>query len=183
MSTEKHLTARLRADHDHIKSLFRRLDDAGHNRGADLFWELTNELVRHEVAEETIVFPVARDLVGNGERLVNARAKEQAEAEELLAQMEREGPDSDDFPVHLRQLESAVLEHADKEERLVFEPLGAALEPERSKQLGEVYAAAKSIAPTHPHPSVPNTAAANLVAGPVAALVDRTRDAMHRLAG
>lgn len=182
MTAAKNLVARLRADHEHVETMFGKLSRAGDDKRADLFCELVNDLIRHEVAEETIVYPEVRRVVGNGERLADARIKEQAEAEELLAQMEKEDPSGSDFTAHLEKLEKAVLEHAQKEDELIFGPLDQALDAARSRQLGEIYEKAKSVAPTHPHPHAPDTPPGNLVAGPVAAVVDRTRDAMRQLA-
>ena len=79
-----------------------------------MFWELTNELVRHEVAEEEIVYPEVRKVVPNGERLAGARIKEQSKAEELLAKMEKAGTGANEFPSYLQQLQKAVLEHAER---------------------------------------------------------------------
>ena len=39
---------------------------------------------------------------------------------------------------------------------------------------------AKSLVPTHPHPLVPGTATAQLVAGPWASIVDHVRDLVSR---
>lgn len=181
MTKPKNLVPLLRAEHEHIKTLFGTLSRASAHRRPEAFCELTNELVRHEVAEETIVFPVARQQVGNGERLVDARIKEQSEAEELLAQIERGGTEGQRFEELVAKLEQAVLLHAETEEQLVFEPLEAALDPDRSKDLAKLYEAAKAIAPTHPHPHLPDTPPGNLVAGPVAAILDRARDAMHKV--
>ncbi len=41
---------------------------------------------------------------------------------------------------------------------------------------------AEAVAPAHPHPGV-ESAAANLALGPVAALVDRTKDAVRKAMG
>jgi hypothetical protein len=38
----------------------------------------------------------------------------------------------------------------------------------------------EAVAPTHPHPSVGSSATMNLMAGPLAAVLDRTRDAVKR---
>lgn len=180
---EKSIVARLRADHQQVEKLFGRISGATGKGLEELFCELTNELVRHEVAEETIVYPVVRQMVPNGERLADARIKEQAEAEQLLSEMEKEGTDSKTFSGHLEKLQKAVLEHAGKEEELVFAPLDEKLDNDRKNQLGDVYERAKAGAPTHPHPHAPDTPPGNLVAGPVAAIVDRTRDAMQKVAG
>ncbi|MEV7141950.1 hemerythrin domain-containing protein, partial [Streptomyces tauricus] len=45
--------------------------------------------------------------------------------------------------------------------------------------LAKAVKAAEAMAPTRPHPGV-ESATANLAAGPVAALIDRTRDAIRK---
>jgi hemerythrin superfamily protein len=181
MTETKHdIITELRNDHQQVKRMFARIEQATPARTRDLFWELTNELVRHEVAEEEIVYPEVRKVVPNGERLATARIKEQAKAEELLAKMEKASTDGTHFSTYLQRLQKAVLDHAEKEERLVFAPLGEALGADRRKQLGARYHRAKAAAPTHPHPHAPDTPVGNLVLGPVAALIDRARDAIHQ---
>lgn len=183
MTEIKHdIISELQSDHKQVKQLFVRLEQATPAKTREIFWELTNELVRHEVAEEEIVYPEVRKLVPNGERLANARIKEQSAAEELLAKMEKAGTDDKQFPTYLHRLQKAVLEHAEKEEKLIFAPLGNALGADRRTQLGARYQKAKAAAPTHPHPNAPDTPPGNMAFGPVAALVDWARDAIHELA-
>lgn len=178
----KDVVAILLHDHQQVKQMFSRMDQAGPKRMGEMFWELTNELVRHEVAEEEIVYPEVRKVIPNGERLADARIKEQSKAEELLAEMEKAGPDDPKFATRLEKLQKAVLEHAEKEETLIFEPLREHVDPSRREQLGSRYEKAKAAAPTHPHPGAPDTPPGNMALGPVAALVDRARDAMHKVA-
>jgi hemerythrin superfamily protein len=165
-------------DHQKVEQLFDRFRTEGNN--AQLFNELTNTLVRHEVAEEEIIYPEVRKRLSDGERLANERIAEQAEAEERLAKMEKEGTDSSDFGEDLVDLREAVLAHAEKEERLVFTPLAGVLDLDRRRQLGERYERAKAAAPTHPHPHAPDTPPGNLLVGPIAAFIDRVRDAMRK---
>jgi hemerythrin superfamily protein len=176
------IVAKLLKDHQEVKQMFTRMEQAGTAKAREMFWDLTNELVRHEVAEEEIVFPEARKSIPNGERLVEARIKEQSEAEELLKKMERAGSDDEGFPADFEKLRKAVLEHAEKEEQLVFEPMAASIDKERLVTLGRHYENAKAAAPTHPHPSAPDTPPGNLALGPIAALIDRARDAIHKTA-
>ena len=51
------------------------------------------------------------------------------------------------------------------------------LGPDDRIELGKRYVKAKEAAPTHPHPHAPDSPPGNVVLGPVAALVDRVRDA------
>ena len=181
-STQHDIVAQLLRDHQEVKAMFSKIEKAPESQLGDVFWELTNELVRHEVAEEEIVYPEVRKVVPNGDRLADARIKEQSEAEELLDKMEKEGADAKDFRSHLQKLQKEVLAHAESEEQLVFAPLGEKLEPKRRADLGERYEKAKAAAPTHPHPMAPDTPPGNMALGPIAALVDRVRDAMHKAA-
>jgi hemerythrin superfamily protein len=148
-----------------------------------MFWELTNELVRHEVAEEEILYPEVRKALPQGDQLADERIKEQSEAEELLAQMEKSGTNDQAFMAQLQKLRREVLAHAENEETLVFAPLGSALDEDRRQQMGSRYQKAKAAAPTHPHPNAPDTPPGNMALGPVAALIDRARDAIHKMAG
>jgi hemerythrin superfamily protein len=182
VTSNSDIVAALLADHQEAKELLGRMEKASPNERGELFWQITNELVRHEVAEEEIVYPVAREVVPNGERLADARIKEQAEAEQLLAEMEKAGPEDEQFMTRFQKLHAAVLDHAEKEETLVFEPMREAIDADKSGNMADRYQKAKAAAPTHPHPNAPDTPPGNIAAGSVAALVDRARDAIHKLA-
>lgn len=168
----------LLTDHEAVKELFGRFDVAGTSR-ADLFCELTSELVRHEVAEEEVVYPEVRSALRNGDQLADARLAEQSEAEETLAEMEHLHPDSPVFSAKLTQLRSDVLAHAEREEQEVFAPLRSSVDLAHLELLGSRYQKAKAAAPTHPHPHSPDTPPGNLLLGPVTAVVDRVRDAIR----
>jgi hemerythrin superfamily protein len=182
MTTNSDIVTALLADHEQVKNMLARMEKASPAQRKELFWEITNELVRHEVAEEEIVYPVARQVVPNGDRLADARIKEQSEAERLLAEMEKVGGEDDKFDAMFRKLHAAVLEHAEKEQNLIFEPMRQHLDADKRRSMAGLYEKAKSVAPTHPHPNAPDTPPGNVMVGPVAALVDQARDAIHKLA-
>lgn len=177
------LISALLADHQAVKQLFGRFDAVRASRAgvsqAELFCELTHELIRHEVAEEEVLYPEVRSVLPNGDQLAGARIAEQSEAEKTLKEMEKLDPSSPDFSVKLTELRSDVLDHAEKEEHEVFTPLRSSLDPARLELLGSHYEKAKAAAPTHPHPHAPDTPPGNLLLGPVAALADRVRDAIR----
>ena len=171
---------KLLEDHQDVKKTFAKFDTADRAEWWDIFVSLTNDLVRHEVAEEEIVYPEVRKALPDGDQLADARISEQAEAEELLSTMEKKGKDDKDFPANLAKLREAVLAHAGKEEVTVFTPLASVLSQDRLEQLGGRYEKAKAAAPTHPHPNAPDTPPGNMVLGPVAAMADRFRDAVRK---
>lgn len=167
----------LRQDHDEIREMFARLETATGEERRDLFHQLVGELVRHEVSEEEILRPVSkRDA---GEQIANARIKEESQAEELLKEMENLDTDSAEFTAKLAILRREVESHARAEETQEFPKVAESESPERLRQMGKIYEAAKMAAPTRPHPSTPNTPVANMLVGPFAAVLDRARDVVR----
>jgi len=167
----------LRQDHDEVRQMFAKLDTATGERRQDLFQQLVGELVRHEVCEEEILRPVSkRDA---GEEIANARMHEESQAEELLKEMEKLDTDSPEFASKLAKLRQEVERHAEAEETQEFPKVQQNESPERLEQMGRMYAAAKKAAPTRPHPSTPNTPAANMLVGPFAVVLDKARDAVR----
>ncbi len=168
----------LTQDHTAISQRLSEFDSAGAQSRAELFWKLTDQLVRHEVGEEVVVYPALKNLPG-GAAVAEARKGEESEAEKLLASMEGLDPTSRQFVGAVGDLRAAVLEHAQKEESEVF-PLLLAHEPsDRLLYLGQKFKGAKLAAPNHPHPHVPSGSTSQRVIGPIAAFFDRMRDAAH----
>ncbi len=145
----------LTADHEQIKALFSDVVFVRPEQRADTFCELVTELVRHEVAEEVVVFPAVRADAPDGAVMVEPRLREQAGAERMLAAMEALKPDSLEFADALTELSTAVLQHAAAEEREIFPLLRQAESVDALFELAERYEKAKASAPTHPHPHAP----------------------------
>lgn len=89
--TQHDIIAELLNDHQQVKQMFSRMEQVAPGQAREMFWELTNELVRHEVAEEEILYPEVRKALPQGDQLADERINEQSEAEELLAQIEKAG--------------------------------------------------------------------------------------------
>jgi iron-sulfur cluster repair protein YtfE (RIC family) len=165
----------LAQDHEAVSQRLSELDAAPAEARAELFWELVNQLVRHEVAEESVVYPALRKGPG-GDAVADARQAEEAAAERLLAHMETLDPTSAEFLGAVEDLRSAVLEHAAKEEAEVFPLLLANEDPDSLARLGQKFKGEKLAAPSHPHPHTPNSALGHKVVGPIAAFIDHIRD-------
>jgi len=171
------------ADHEAVKKQFASLDKAAPEERQPLFCELVQDLVRHEVAEEVVLYPTIRLDAPHGDAEAAPRLEEQAAAEEQLAALEKTDPASEEFARGLAKLERAVLRHAEAEEREIF-PLLRAVEDDKERiALGDRYDQAKASAPTHPHPHAPDTPPGNLLVGPVAAMFDKARDAARGALG
>lgn len=166
-------------DHKKATRLLERIESTPPQSLAEYFCNLREELVRHEVAEELIVYPAFRKHVERGDAIADSCIHEQAEAEKALAALEKEDLAGDSFRDQLTELRQSVLAHAGHEEADVFPGLERALDPVELGELGDRYEKALAAAPTHPHPHAPDTPPGNVMLGPIAALVDRVRDAMR----
>ncbi|HWD54097.1 MAG TPA: hemerythrin domain-containing protein [Acidimicrobiales bacterium] len=171
----------LSRDHQEAKQLLEQITGAPASAREDLFWELVPELVRHEVAEEVVVYPTIRAKAPDGDAEVEPRLKEQREAEAMLADLEKLDPTSPEFATKLAELRDDVLDHAQAEEQNIFPLLRALEHDDDRRQLGARYEKAKTSAPTHPHPHAPDRPPGNKILGPIAAFADRVRDAAKGL--
>ena len=163
--------------HEQIKSLFAKTLSGSGKQRQDAFVELRRMLAVHETAEEEIVHPRAKRKIPNGADVVAARLEEEHEAKTVLTELEKLDVDSEEFTTKLTKLRDAVIDHAEHEEQEEFAKLSEELSSDELEKLGRAAALAETIAPTRPHPGV-ESQIANLMVGPFAAMLDRTRDAI-----
>lgn len=141
------------------------------------FEELRRFLAVHETAEEMVVHPRAR-LGEGGTDVVQARLAEEHSAKEVLSRLDGMESSDPEFTPTLAVLRSSVLAHADNEEAEEFPLLEAETDEKTRATMAAAVRAAEAIAPTHPHPGV-ESATANFLVGPLASVIDRTRDAVR----
>jgi hemerythrin superfamily protein len=168
-------------DHREVEQMFQELEslrgastDEAKQRRKDLADQVTIELVRHSVAEEVLVYPKVEKKV-SAEEAEHAR-EEHAEAEETLARLEKLDADDPAFDDELATLMREIRHHIEDEEGQMFAHMREVIDQDELLKLGGRVEAFKKVAPTHPHPHVPNTALARTLAGPAASLFDRMRD-------
>lgn len=166
-----------------MKRLFAESDsgagDPSHRR--QVANAMTAELVRHSVAEEQYLYPLARQVLAGGDDLADHEISQHAEVEELLKRLEPVPATDPSFDRTVREVAAAVLGHIDEEESDLFPRLREACAEDELLVLGRKVSEAKRIAPTRAHPSAPHTPPKNKVLAPGAGLVDRVRDAFsHR---
>ena len=171
----------LEHDHREVEEMFKKLEslrgasaEEDKQRRKKLTEDVTIELVRHSVAEEVLVYPMVEDKVSS-EEVEHAR-KEHAEAEETLARLEKLDADDPRFDDELAELMSEIRHHIEDEEGEMFAHMRQVVDPDDLRKLGGRVEAFKKVAPTHPHPNVPNEALPRTAAGPAASLIDRMRD-------
>lgn len=169
--------------HGHIRGLFNAVDSADDVVARQqAFEQLRRYLAVHETAEELITHPRAR-MADGGNPVVDARLHEETEAKKMLADLDGMKVDDPDFPAKFEALRDAVVAHAEAEEREEFPLLRADNDEKMLERMAAAVLAVEKIAPTHPHPSVGSSATTNFMAGPLASVLDRTRDAVRAALG
>jgi hemerythrin-like domain-containing protein len=171
----------LEQDHREVEEMFQELEslrgassDEAQSRRKDLADQVTIELVRHSVAEEVLVYPQVEKQV-SAEEAEHAR-EEHAEAEETLKRLEKLDADDPAFDDELATLMQEIRHHIEDEEGQMFAQMRQVIDADELRQLGGRVEAFKKVAPTRPHPNVPNEPLPRMAAGPAASLFDRMRD-------
>src|SRR5919202_4181159 len=171
----------LEHDHREVEEMFRELEslrgastEEAQSRRKELTEQVTIELVRHSVAEEVLVYPQVEKKV-SAEEVEHAR-EEHAQAEETLHRLEKLDADDPEFDAELATLMEEIRHHIEDEEGEMFAHMRRVIDAEELRRLGSRVEAFKKVAPTRPHPNVPNEALPRAAAGPAASLFDRMRD-------
>jgi hypothetical protein len=172
----------LEQDHREVEEMFSELEslrgastEEDKSRRKAVTEQVTIELVRHSVAEEVLVYPKVERQV-SAEEVEHAR-KEHAEAEETMQRLEELDADDPAFDDELATLMAEIRHHIEDEESQMFAHMRQVIDADELRKLGRRVEAFKKVAPTRPHPNVPNEPLPRTAAGPAASLFDRMRDA------
>jgi hemerythrin superfamily protein len=182
INTGQDVVAFLKSQHEEIKALFTQVADSSGEARQDAFVALRRLLAVHETAEEQVVHPRAERTIPDGKNVVGARLQEENEAKQTLARLEDLEPDSAEFETLFRELQADVIQHAEAEEQQEFAALAELLDPEQLERMRNAARVAQATAPTRPHPGV-ESATANTLVGPFAAMLDRARDLLSGKTG
>ena len=129
-STHKSTTADiiklLKADHDKVKALFdefEELKENGNNSKKDkIVKQICEELTLHALAEESIVYPAAREVIDD-EELMDEADVEHAGAKELISQLQSMDPDDSHYDAKVIVLREYIEHHVKEEETTMFPKL------------------------------------------------------------
>ncbi len=181
----------LTKDHEAVRQLFKQFEAAGEGAGKakrKILDKIIRELSVHSQIEETLFYPTVRQtaqvvqLQDASDEVLEA-LEEHHIVKWLLSELETMDPEAERFEAKVKVLKENVLHHAEEEEQKLFPMVRKLLAAEELGALGEVLENAKLIVPTRPHPRAPDQPPGNLVAGVVATVVDKGRDAFRELAG
>lgn len=163
-------------DHREVKQLFGRF---ARSERQDTRRQLAEQIIRdlsiHAAIEEAELYPVIRDHLEGGKALYKEAIDEHQQVKEILAALDGslDKAHTKAFGNRVLKLKADVEHHVEEEEQEIFPKLRQTLSETRLQELGRKLKAAKSSAPTRPHPNQPP---ATELTGKALGVVDRARD-------
>jgi hemerythrin-like domain-containing protein len=176
----------LKEDHATVKDLFKKFETAGdnaHKTKRQIVDRIIEELAVHSAIEEQVFYPAVRSAVEEAEDEVLESLEEHHIVKWTLSELEGMDPEDERFDAKVSVLIESVRHHIDEEEGEMFPKVRKAVGRRDLQELGEQMKDAKVAAPTRPHPRAPDQPPGNLIAGPMAALLDAGKDALAKLRG
>jgi hemerythrin superfamily protein len=174
------ITTIIENDHREVERLFDSYRTGPTAERQDIVNRIRVTLAQHAAAEEILVYPTVRRTAEDGDGLADHSIDEHQEIKRLLSELDDLSADDPAQSATIAELERTVGEHVAEEESVVLPALRGRTDPERRERLGDLFEDTKPLLPTRPHPSVPGTASAQLLAGPLASIADRIRDFVER---
>ncbi|MDP1821433.1 MAG: hemerythrin domain-containing protein [Acidimicrobiales bacterium] len=175
----------LKDDHKTVERLFKRFEKAGDNAYSEkrkVVDEIIRELAVHASVEEQIFYPVTRETVPKTEDIALESLEEHHIVKWVLSELDGMDPKNERFDAKVTVLIENVRHHVEEEEEEYFPMVRDELGRKALDDIGQALAAARKIAPTHPHPKAPDEPPGNLVAGTASGVVDRVGDTMSGIA-
>jgi len=175
--------ALLKKDHQTVEKLFARFEKKPSKETADRF---VRELSIHAAVEEQLFYPALRKLAQSeqleevDEEVLEA-LEEHHVAKWVLSEIEGLDADDERFEAKCMVLIESVRHHVKEEEGSLFRFARRLFKRDQLAELGKLMQKAKKMAPTHPHPRAPDEPPGNILAGGLAAILDRGRDAVKGL--
>ncbi len=111
----------IQQDHDKMREMFQRFDQAGDGRGNSIAQQIWSELELHSKLEEEIVYPKLKE---QDEELFHESTEEHAQVDKLITEMKRMEPEGALFKARMKVLKDDVEHHMGEEETESFEKIG-----------------------------------------------------------
>jgi hemerythrin superfamily protein len=169
---------RQRDDHIELDHLLKELDGTTGPAQREVLTRIDRLVFSHAFAEETVLWPVLRRVLPDGDALTLQVEKEHQEVNELVSALEADGPDDPRRPARLARLVEVLREDVRDEEDVLFPRLQEAVPADELRRLGRRWDLMRRISPTRPHPTVSRRPPGNALSGLPLSVLDRTRDAV-----
>ncbi len=123
----KPLIKLLKADHDQVKALFDEFEKLhekknSNDKKAEIVNQICQELTLHALAEEAIVYPMARESIEDTD-LMDEADVEHAGAKNLINELEKMDPEDSHYNAKVTVLREYIEHHVKEEEGMMFPEL------------------------------------------------------------
>ena len=167
---------RQRTDHEELDRLLHELDGSTGVAQERVLRKIDRLVFSHAFAEETVLWPVIRRVLPDGEALTRQVEEEHQEVNELVSELETLPHEDPRRAAVLTRLVEVLREDVRDEEDVMFPRLQEALDAKALRRLGLQWEVARRVSPTRPHPTVSRRPPGNALSGLPLSLLDRSRD-------
>ena len=167
---------RQRRDHVQLDRLLHELDGTTGRAQEEVLARIDRLVFSHAFAEESVLWPVMRRVLPDGEELTLRIEEEHQEVNELVSELETLGHDDPRRAQRLSRLVEVLNEDVRDEEDVLFPRLQERLDPRELRALGRRWDLIRRISPTRPHPMVSRRPPGNALSALPLSVIDRSRD-------
>ncbi len=171
---------RQKRDHVRLSALMERLRGSTGEEQAAVLIDIYRLVFPHAFAEESVLWPVMRRVLPDGEELTLQVEREHQEVNELVTKLEGLEEGSPGRADVLDRLTEVLDDDVRDEEDALFPRLQARVSRRELQVLGVLWELVRRIAPTRAHPVVARRPPGNVVAALPLSVLDRCRDAVDR---
>lgn len=165
----------IKKEHEEVKSLMDGiLNEDNLAKKREQLNTMIKMLSQHSALEEQLVYPAMTYL--GSEDLSSGSRDDHLHMKDMLAQLDAMHVQDGQFSPTLEKLKQVTLAHMKKEEDEAFKVLSEGLSQDQLEKMGSLYETMKPLAPTRPHPRIPDTFPGNALVGPLVAFLDNVRD-------
>ena len=174
---------RQREDHEELDGLLRELDGTAGREQENVLRRIDRLVFSHAFAEESVLWPVLRRVLPDGDALTLRVEKEHQEVNELVTELEKLPHEDPRRGERLGRLVRVLREDVRDEEDVLFPRLQENLDRAELRRLGRRWDLVRRISPTRPHPTVSRRPPGNALSALPLSLLDRARDVLDAAAG
>jgi hypothetical protein len=172
---------RQKRDHVTLDRLLHDLGAAADSRQDAVLRQVCRLVFPHAFAEESVLWPVMRRLLPDGDALTCQVEVEHQEVNELVTRMEQHPAGTPTRHQLVSRLVDVLREDVRDEEDVLLPRLQAQLTPRQLRILGITWEIVRRTAPTRAHPVVARRPPGNVVAALPLSVIDRARDRIDLL--
>lgn len=173
---------RMRREHGEQEALLQRLETTTGEDQDEVLTRLWRLVFTHAYAEETVVWPAIRAVSADGEELTLHIEQGHQKLSELTADLERTGPGEPGRQELITELVAELRLDIREEEDILLPRLRDGADDRRLRRLGVAWTLVRHTAPTRPHVAVSRRPPGNVIAAVPLSVLDRSRDALDRVA-